>query len=148
MSVSFASSPNDNQRLVLDAWPVMEWLKGRKQAADRLDLLIERAKLFELQLFMSRINLGELYYSTAKTWGVARADDIWFGLHELPIRFVSVTDDSVLQAARLKAAHKISYADAFAATLAMELQCPLLTGDAEFRALERSGTVQLDWIGA
>jgi predicted nucleic acid-binding protein len=73
---------------------------------------------------------------------------VLMGMQELPIDLVSVSDGMVLQAARLKITHTISYADAFAASLAMELKCPLVTGDMEFLALLKSGIIQLDWIGA
>jgi predicted nucleic acid-binding protein len=38
----------------------------------------------------------------------------------------------------------MSYADAFAVALAQELDAPVLTGDPEFRVVER--LVQVDWI--
>jgi predicted nucleic acid-binding protein len=148
MSASSVLSPSDSPRLVLDTWPVMGWLKDRKRAADYFDLLLAKAGRSEVRLFMSRMNLGEVYYSTAKAWGVARADAVMERLHELPVHLVSVSDESVLRAAQLKITHKISYAGAFVAGLAMELGCPLVTGDTEFLALAKSGIIQLDWIGA
>jgi len=148
MSASSVLSPSDSQRRVLDTWPVMEWLKDRKRAADYLDLLLAKASMSEVRLFMSRMNLGEVYYSTARQWGVPRADVVLTRMQELPIDLVSVSDAAVVQAAALKIAHKISYADGFAAGLAMELGCPLVTGDTEFLPLAKSGIIQLDWIGA
>ena len=148
MSPSSVPSPSDSQRLALDAWPVMEWLKDRGRAADYVDLLLARSKQLQVRLFMSRINLGEVYYSTARAWDVTRADFILARMYELPIDMVSASDDAVLSFARLKIVHNISYADVFAAGLAMELRCPLVTGDPEFRALAQSGMIELDWIGA
>jgi predicted nucleic acid-binding protein len=126
----------------------MEWLKDRKRAADYIDLLLAKARRSEVRLFLSRMNFGEIYYTTAREWGVPRADVVLADLQELPIELVSVSDEAVLQAAHLKVAHKISYADAFAAGLAMELKCPLVTGDGEFMPLAKSGILELDWIGA
>ncbi len=51
-------------------------------------------------------------------------------------------------AARLKAGFKMSFADAFAAATAMELNAALVTGDPELRALEDAGLVRLEWVGA
>jgi ribonuclease VapC len=126
----------------------MEWLKDRKRAADYLDLLLAKAKLLEVRLFMSWINLGEVYYSTAREWGAGRADMVLTRVRELPINLLSVTDEAVLRAARLKAVHKLSYADSFAAALAIELRCPLLTGDVDFLPLEKAGILQVESIGA
>jgi len=74
--------------------------------------------------------------------GTSRADVVLTRMQELRIDLVSVSGELVLQT------HRISYADAFAAGLAMELRCPLVTGDPEFLALAKSGIIELDWIGA
>jgi predicted nucleic acid-binding protein len=47
-------------------------------------------------------------------------------------------------AGALKAARKISLADAFAAALAIEKKASLVTGDPEFRSVERD--VQVAWL--
>jgi predicted nucleic acid-binding protein len=36
--------------------------------------------------------------------------------------------------------------DAFAAALALELRAPLLTGDPDFKLLERDGALSIEWI--
>ncbi|MGH9623928.1 MAG: hypothetical protein ACRD4G_06275, partial [Bryobacteraceae bacterium] len=53
--------------------------------------------------------------------------------------------NEIREASRLKGRYPISYADAFAAGLAMKYSTRLTTGDPEFRALER---LRLNWIGA
>jgi ribonuclease VapC len=126
----------------------MEWLKNRQKAADYFEFLIADANASKVELFMSQINLGEIYYSTAKDWDIARADNILERMLGLPIETVSVSDEGVLDAARLKSSFKISYADAFAASLAMRLDCPLVTGDPEFLLLARAGLLKVDWVGA
>jgi predicted nucleic acid-binding protein len=47
----------------------------------------------------------------------------------------------ILEAARIKADHRLSYADAFAVATAERHRLPLLTGDPELLALEREVTV-------
>ena len=44
----------------------------------------------------------------------------------------------------LKGRFPIAYADAFAAALAQKYNCPLATGDPEFRRVDQ---LELDWIG-
>ena len=64
----------------------------------------------------------------------------------LPIEIVGVSDDLALarQAAIYKATHKMAYADCFAAALAKLKNAELLTGDPEFKAVEKEITVQ--WL--
>jgi ribonuclease VapC len=53
------------------------------------------------------------------------------------VRTEGVDGDLVLEAARVKARHTLSYADAFAVALAERLRVPLITGDPEILAMDR-----------
>ncbi|MGA2737670.1 MAG: PIN domain-containing protein [Bryobacteraceae bacterium] len=53
-------------------------------------------------------------------------------------------NEDIWNAALLKGLFPISYADAFAAALARKHNCRLVTGDPEFRFVDR---LELDWIG-
>jgi uncharacterized protein len=59
----------------------------------------------------------------------------------LPVTLRGVDRALVQAAAMLKAQHPIAYADAFAAATAQQLQVPVVTGDPEFRRLERLVTI-------
>lgn len=133
--------------LVLDSWPVLEWLKGRQPVAVMFRLLIEEAFAGTKVLAMSRINYGEVLYSVRKDIPAPLVDDALRAFHEIPVQFHSVDDAIVEEAAAIKARYAISYADAFAAALALRLGAPVLTGDKEFRLLGPLG-VQLHWVGA
>jgi ribonuclease VapC len=52
--------------------------------------------------------------------------------------------DLTRRAAHLKARHRLSYADCFAAALAQQRDAELVTGDQEFRPLARD--VKLHWL--
>lgn len=89
---------------------------------------------------ISWINVGEVFYIEAREAGETTAS----AAVETLVRSVRVEEvDSalVLEAARIKAAHPLSYADAFAVALAERLRAPLLTGDPEILALDRSVSV-------
>ena len=97
---------------------------------------------------MSVINAGEVYYSLAKASDQSRADEFAKDLRAqaFPIVVVPATNPRVWRAAEVKARYPIAYADAFAAALAIELRVPILTGDLDFRPLERDGAVAIEWI--
>jgi len=67
-------------------------------------------------------------------------------LSRLPINVVGVGDDLTLarQAATYKATRKLSYADCFAAALAKARNAELVTGDPEFKALEKE--IKVTWL--
>ena len=65
----------------------------------------------------------------------------------LPMKLIDRIDEELLlTAASLKARYPISYADSFAGALAMIKNCPLLTGDPEFRSLEKQGIIRIEWL--
>jgi predicted nucleic acid-binding protein len=74
------------------------------------------------------------------------AEEFLARVPSLPIRLVLPDEHSIVNAAKLKATRRISYADAFAAMLAQQEQSALITGDPELRAL--SDILQIEWLGA
>ncbi len=62
----------------------------------------------------------------------------------MPIDIVDVNIQLAREAARFKAAHRMSYADCFAAALAKLHNGEVITGDKKFRAVE--GEVKIAWI--
>ena len=61
-----------------------------------------------------------------------------------PIEFHPVTRSLADLAAAYKACHRLSLADAFAAALAKEKKAELVTGDKEFKALEKE--IRIHWL--
>ena len=132
---------------VLDAWVVMGRLKDQESAATTMEALWQRARTREVSLILHSINLGEVYYLTAKAKGTHTAEMVLDDLRFRRLQIWPVSDEMVLDAARLKARFAISYADSFAVLTARILEAPLVTGDPELRPVERAGEVELDWIG-
>lgn len=91
------------------------------------------------------MNVGEVFSLTSRKLGALPAEEFHSRLPSLPVRLLLPDDAEVIQAAKLKARYRISYADAFAAALAMRENAALVTGDPELRALGEM--VIVDWIG-
>ena len=119
------------QRFVLDAWAVLALLQGEEPAASRVKELLERALREEAELFISIMNLGEVIYTVGKARGDREANETLQGIQRLPISIVSASDERVFAAVGFKMRHAISYADAFAAAMAYDLNAILVTGDRE-----------------
>lgn len=130
---------------VLDSWPILEWMSGREPACILVETLLAEAEAGESRLLMSAINVGEVYYFLRKHRGESLAESWRESSRTLPATIEVPTADDIWHAASLKGGHPISYADAFAAALAQKHDCPLVTGDGEFRCVEG---LQLDWTGA
>ena len=132
--------------LVLGAWALLAWLDGEEPAAGDVEAFFEAADKGRLDLAVSIINLGEVFYITAKMAGIDTARRVVEDLEHSPLRTVRAGDDAVWAAAELKARFPISYADAFAASLAMSLGAELATGDPDFGCLEERKLLAVRWL--
>jgi len=98
---------------------------------------------------MSAINLLEIAYDAIRQSGDPHsANEILDAVSQLPIRIHWEIDYALFHhAARLKAAYRISLADACALALAKTLNAPVVTTDHhEFDALDQQGIATFVWI--
>lgn len=127
-------------KVVLDSYALLVFLK-MQDGWERVRDLLSSASIGEAELHLSAINYLEVRYISLRTQ--AKAEQALRVVDTLPIR-VESADAYIRQVADLKAKFPISLGDCFAAALAMEMDCPVLTGDPEFRKLE--GTVKVEWL--
>lgn len=133
--------------VVLDAFALLAWLQD-EPGAERVEAYLAEASAGRAQVLISSINLGAVYYLLARRGAGAVAEALWRDLRQgrVPLRAVPATWSRVRAAARLKAQFPISYADAFAAALALERSAPLVTGDPEFGPLAQGAGLQVVWL--
>jgi ribonuclease VapC len=134
-------------RKVLDSWAILSWIKGAPHAADQVRRLLEDSEQGRVELQMSIINVGEVFYILAKNVVPQEAENFLRAFRRMPVKSVSVPKALVLGAARLKAKYPISYADAIAAETAVRAGAPLVTGDPDFKRFMGGDLVQVEWIG-
>jgi predicted nucleic acid-binding protein len=68
-------------------------------------------------------------------------------IKSVPVNLIDyISEELFLSAATIKAKYPISYADSFAAAVAMINKCPLLTGDSEFKVLEKHRIITIEWL--
>ncbi|VAW34220.1 hypothetical protein MNBD_CHLOROFLEXI01-254 [hydrothermal vent metagenome] len=122
---------------IFDAWAILAFLQQEEPAASRVRALLEQAKQNrQMQLSMSIINVGEVFYILSRKWGGEEARQTIDTIKKLPLHILPSTNDRVFMAAEVKAMHPISYADAFAVAASGELDATLLTGDPEIVQLQ------------
>jgi ribonuclease VapC len=122
---------------VLDSWALIAFFED-EPAAEVVEKLLHQASEGKHKLLLGMVNWGEVYSSTMRAVSPEAA--------ALPIEIVGVSDDLALarQAAIFKATHKLSYAGCFAAALAKQRNAELVTGDPEFKAVEKE--VKIYWL--
>lgn len=111
--------------VVLDTWPVMQFMQERASFEQRMSDLLEGG-----DAVMSWINVGEVYYSVRRRWDAMLADRV---LSRLLGVVTTETPNAarIIEAATIKSEFPLSYADAFAAATAIAHDAELWTGDPE-----------------
>jgi predicted nucleic acid-binding protein len=126
---------------VLDSFALLAYLKMEGRYKKVKDLLASE----EVHLVINEINVGETFYIIARERGIEKAE--YFVntiLPSLPIETVPNTLRDVIEAARIKSTHSISYADCFVVATAAREDAAIITGDPEFKKVQKA--VAIDWM--
>jgi ribonuclease VapC len=128
---------------VLDSHALLAFFRGEEAGVLVKDLLYKAASA-DRPLHMTEVNYAEIKYMLVRKDGVQawkQAADI---LTSLPIEFHPADRRLADLAADFKSRYKISLADAFAAALARERKTEMVTGDPEFKSLEKE--IKIIWL--
>jgi predicted nucleic acid-binding protein len=93
---------------------------------------------------MCVVNVGEVFYSAMRTDSQDSAEQFIQEIQSMPIEIVDVDWELTRQAAIYKSKGNIAYADCFAAALAKIRNGEVVTGDKEFKVLEKE--VKITWL--
>jgi len=119
---------------VLDSSALWIFLQ-RKPAAPKIAGLLGEALRQRAEVIMSTVNFGEIYGLVLREEGRDRARAAAAIVYQLPVLLTDATTQRCVDAAEIKWKHKLYYADAFAAALAIERKATLVTSDSDFRRL-------------
>jgi predicted nucleic acid-binding protein len=128
---------------VLDSYSLITYFEGETGKETMIEVF-RSARDSGRDLFLSVVNWGEFFYITLREEGKTRADELVHLISTLPIQIVPADLEVTRLAAEFKATKKMSYADCFAAALAKLKKAELVTGDKEFKQVERD--VKVLWL--
>lgn len=94
--------------------------------------------------YLNAINLGEIIYTTKRTFGDQQKIAILAHIERLGFTILPAPNTLIFQAAEYKAQYSISFADCFALASAVEQKAPIVTGDPEFRKVAE--LVDVVWV--
>ena len=128
---------------VLDSYSLIAYIEG-EDGKDTMIEVFRSARDSGRACLLSVVNWGEVYYITLREAGQEQAEQVAHLISTLPIHIVPADLDLAKQAAIFKASKKMSYADCFAAALAKHRRVELVTGDNEFKEVEKD--VKILWL--
>jgi predicted nucleic acid-binding protein len=131
---------------IFDACALISLLK-REAAFDQVTHLLIRAADREITIYMSIVNLVEVYYGFMQDVGEQGADRIMQSVSDFPIIMINTISDAVYrEAARFKAAYSMSLADVFLCASAKNLSATIVTKDDEIKVAEQPEALSVFWI--
>jgi predicted nucleic acid-binding protein len=132
------------EQYVLDSYAVLAFLNNEPPAQDIEDVL-RLARKGELEIYMSWVNLGEVYYRLHRVYNRQTALQVVEIIKAWPVELLPAEEKITMLAGDIKAKYRLSYADAFAAATAVYTNGILLTGDHEFKPLEDQ-VLRIRWL--
>lgn len=129
--------------IVFDSWAIMAYFQDER-AGEQVAHMIADAKEEGIPMLMSVINAGEIWYTVTRRRSEHDADQALRWVREIGIDLVDADIELTRAAAKFKASGGISYADCFAAALARQNKATLVTGDPEFKQLEKE--IEIEWL--
>lgn len=114
---------------------MLAYLQGESDGI-RVREILQGAQHGKWEVHMSVINLGETLYITERRKGAREAQEVLASIRQLPVKILPADEQTVLDAAHIKANHAVSYADSFAIVAAVREEASILTGDPEFESVE------------
>lgn len=126
---------------VLDTSAILALIED-EAGADEVQVVLESAISGEVRVFVSFMSFMEVFYITAQERDLEEAHVRVHLMEALPVTRVESTVPLCIAAARLKADHRMSVADAWIAALALESNAILIHKDPEFEQIENVVAVQ------
>ena len=110
----------------------------------RVQGVLDDAMKDRCHVYLCAINLDEVLYIIEREQGLTNAHEALSAIQQLPIEILPAENQTVFDAAHIKANHALSYADAFAVVCAKNMQGTVLTGDREFETVK--SLIQIEWL--
>jgi len=132
------------RKRLLDSYALLAYL-NKENGFEKVRNVLANAQKSSLPVLMNELNVGETYYILYRKRGHEQAeyflDTVLAGL---PISMISNDFNAVISASKIKARHAISFADCFTVATAQIENAVILTGDPEFKKVEKF--VKIDWL--
>jgi predicted nucleic acid-binding protein len=125
------------KRYLLDTSALLTLIED-EAGADHVEHVLTKEKVL-----LPWLVLLETYYVTQREQSQAEADRRYALIKQLPAQILwEMEEPTLLTAGRLKAMHRLSFADAIVAAFAIQHQAVLLDKDPEFEALSDSAALE------
>jgi predicted nucleic acid-binding protein len=132
-------------KYALDACAMLAHIK-EEPGFDIVRGLLRQAEAGEIELFMSTVQILEVYYDRLRDVGIEYAENFLEIAYASCLHIVDFTTPLIREAGRLKTSYRMSLGDAIACATAIDLSATLVTKDGEIEAVEQREKLPVLWI--
>jgi predicted nucleic acid-binding protein len=125
---------SDGFRYTLDTSAVIAYFTD-EAGADQVEGLLRASQVGRAALFASFMTYMEVLYRVWQRRGERDGKSAYLRLKALPVTRIDLSESLLLRAARIKATHQLSVADAWIAATALATESRLVHKDPESRGL-------------
>jgi predicted nucleic acid-binding protein len=122
------------ERFLLDTSAIFA-LMDREDGSDRVEALLDHAAAGECALEICAASLMEVFYIALQERGEDEAAQLAGLIKSWPVRWIYPDEEMFLLAGRIKAFHRLSFADALIAAVAKLHEATLVHKDPELEVL-------------
>jgi predicted nucleic acid-binding protein len=132
---------------VLDACALIALFK-KEQGADKVKALLDNALDGQDLIYMSTVNLIEVYYGFYREIKKEQAELILEEIYKMPIHFLDAIDKPIIdEASRLKALYYIPLGDAIGLATAVTINGAFVSSDhTDLDQIEKSEPITFFWF--
>ena len=130
------------ERIVFDAWALLAFVFGEREA-DSVEKLLRETEKGGIAAFYSAVNLAEFYRRICVEGSEEDAREKCAWLRNTKLRIVDIDYEQAISAGHLKNKYSsLSYGDAFAVAAAMDIHADhLVTGDPDFVPIDEMDVI-------
>lgn len=128
---------------VFDSYALLK-LFQKESGHEKIFKLLEEIRRKEETKYLNAMNLGEIIYTTKRAFGDQKKIQILANIERLDFKIIPVTNEMIFQAAEYKASFSISFADCFVLVTALMEKAAVVTGDPEFRKVDK--LAKIIWV--
>lgn len=131
------------KKFVIDSFALLRFFQ-QEPGWEKVDKILHSHSSENSKVLLCLINWGELFYIVRRRFGKEKAIEALNLIEQLPVEISDIDRELTLHAAEIKSIIPISYADTFCIATALKYGAKILTGDPEFKQIEKMAEVE--WL--
>ena len=128
---------------VLDACAMLAYLNN-ENGAEFIGEILEKGNRKEVKIFLTEMDLAEIFHIVLKQEGRERALKAMLLIKTLPVECIAMDEPLLMLAGEIRIQFPLTLGDALVAALAKSKKAKLITGDNDFKSLEKE--IECVWI--